>query len=131
MGVETLIGLPQRGRGRRSKDAQARYEAELSAFCEAIVQIRSTLDFDISARGWCYILEDHGLTKGDFDKAQSLIADCRKTGLLPLDIVAEDGARSFLNLEVLDSDDPEGQAQAVINYLSRAHLHYGASRYFW
>ena len=48
------------------------------------------MDFGVGARGWSYILEQHGLTKGDFDAAQALITDCRKTGDLPLDICAED-----------------------------------------
>ena len=52
-----------------------------------------TLDFAVSARGWCYILEEHGLAKGDFDKAEAVINDARKAGLLPIDICAEDESR--------------------------------------
>lgn len=130
MTAGTNIVLPQRGRGRISKTAQAQYEDALDEFCAAIVQIRATIDFDISARGWCYILEPFGLLKGDFDKAQALITDCRKHGRLPLNIVAEDGARSFLNLEDLDEDDPVNCADAAINYLSQAH-HFYTPMSFW
>jgi len=121
----SAINLPRRGRGRQSAAALERYEAELAAFCRAIVEIRSRLDFQVSARGWSYILEEHGLAKGDFDHAQSLIADCRKRGLLPLDIVAEDGARSFENLEG-DPDDtsPEEEAEWIVNSVKHRHLYY-------
>jgi hypothetical protein len=124
MTPDISIVLPHRGRGRHSQVAQAQYEDALLAFCAAIIQIRSTIDFDISARGWCYILENHGLLKGEFDRAQALITDCRKQGRLPLNIVAEDGARSFLNLEDLDDNDPVNCADAAINYLSQAHQFY-------
>jgi hypothetical protein len=71
----SALTLPRRGRGRLTGIAENDYQAKLRAFCQAILQIRSTLDFEISARGWCYILEDHGLKKGDFDSAETLIAD--------------------------------------------------------
>ena len=107
------VRFPRRARGRQSAEAQALYAQDLAAFCEALVQIRSTLDFDISSRGWCYILEEYGLGKGDFDAAQTLIGDCRKDGSLPLDIVAEDNARQFNNLESIDATTPEEQAHFV------------------
>src|SRR5262245_41239720 len=75
----------------------------------------SRLDFEVSSRGWCYILEEHGLSKGDFDDAQELIAECRRQRLLPMDIVAEDGARAFDNLEDLDADDPEDRARSIVS----------------
>ena len=64
------IEFPWRGRGRQSAEAEARYEEQLQAFCAAILEINSTLDFQVSSRGWCYILEEYGLNKGDFDTAQ-------------------------------------------------------------
>jgi hypothetical protein len=39
------------------------------------------LEFSPSARGWCYVLEGDGLGKGDFDTAERLINDCRKSRL--------------------------------------------------
>lgn len=116
--------LPIRPRGRLSAKKEAAHQAALDHFCELILEIRSTLDFKISARGWCYILEEHGLTKGEFNKAQSLIADCRKKGLLPLDIVAEDSAREFTGLEFIDDTGPEEEAQDIVDRISDAHLYY-------
>ena len=63
------------------------------------MEIKSRLEFSISSRGWCYLLEEYGLGKGDFDATQKLINDCRKSGHLPLDLCAEDGSRSAENLD--------------------------------
>src|SRR4029077_2750132 len=82
--------LPKRPRGRPSPKATLLFEERVADFCDLILKIRSTMDFDIGGRGWCYILERHGLRKGDFDAAQRLINDCRKSGGLPLDICQED-----------------------------------------
>ena len=120
----STITLPKRGKGRQTAAAKARYEKNLRTFCAAIIEIESTLDFQVSSRGWCYILEEYGLPKGDFDKAQTLIVDCRKRGLLPLEIVAVDSAREFDGLESIDEDDPEEEAEAIIDYVRRAHLDY-------
>ena len=109
--------LPTRGRGRQTAQAAEQYQRDLQAFCEAIIEIRDRLDFEVSARGWCYILEEHGLPKGYFSRAQALIAECRKSGLLPLDIVAEDSARGFNNLELLDSPDVDIHAARLVQYI--------------
>jgi hypothetical protein len=93
------IILPARGRGRQSAAAVAAFKERAAAFCAAILEIQSRLDFKVSSRGWCYLLEEHGLGKGDFDRAQAFINDCRKAGLLPLDICAEDGSRETLHVD--------------------------------
>jgi len=89
-----MITIPTRSRGRQSAAAITRYQAQLAEFADAIRELATRSDFAVSSRGWCYILEEHGLKKGDFDKAQGLINDCRLSGLLPLDICAEDEARA-------------------------------------
>ena len=104
--------------------ATEKYEREKKAFCAEIVRIRSTIDFDVSSRGWCYLLEEHGLTKGEFDRAQKFINDCRKSGDLPLDICAEDARRATDNLEDLDKEDPQDQADLLIEGLRNAHKAY-------
>jgi hypothetical protein len=119
-----MIALPRLPRGRPSSISRTEYDTDLAAFCERILEINSTLDFQVSSRGWCYILEEHGLAKGDFDDAQELIAECRRQRLLPMDIVAEDGARSFDNLENLDDTTPEEEAEAIVEYVERCHLAY-------
>jgi hypothetical protein len=110
----TVITLPRLCRGRPTQAGKAAYAADVEAFCDEILEIRSRLDFEVSSRGWCYLLEEHGLSKGDFDVAQQLIAECRRQRILPMDIVAEDGARSFDNLEQIDHTTPEGEATRII-----------------
>jgi hypothetical protein len=79
----------------------------------------------VSSRGWCYILEEHGLGKGEFDAAQRLINDARKSGLLPIDFCAEDDSRQAEHLEKIDKEDSIEFAQGWLDYLkSHAHLQY-------
>jgi hypothetical protein len=103
-----VVALPRRSRGYQSDSAKARYQAEIEAFCGRLLEIRSRLDFEVSSRGWSYILEDRaGLGKGDFDAAERLIVECRKAGDLPLNICADDGARAADHVESLDETTPK------------------------
>lgn len=125
------VVFPKRGRGRQSAEKKAKYEREVEAFCDAIVQIASRLDFSVSSRGWCYVLEDvGGVTKGDFDSAQRLINDCRKSGMLPMDICNEDIHRSFDCLERLDEPHADGFASSWVWAVKNAYMNY-APISFW
>ena len=117
--------LPRRSRGRPSETATLVYQEQVAAFCALIQKIRSTMDFDIGSRGWCYILERHGLRKGEFDDAQRLINTCRKSGDLPLDICAEDDSRETIGIEHLDHADIDDEVESWITHLrDRAHESY-------
>jgi hypothetical protein len=102
-----MVVIPRRGKGRPSAAGAAAYREQVEEFCRQIEQIRGTLDFEVSARGWCYILEEHGATKADFDTIQNLLVDCRKSGDLPLDICAEDEARTADHIEDVTDESPE------------------------
>ena len=83
------------------------------------------LDFAVGSRGYCYLLEEHGLRKGDFDAAEKLITDCRKSGALPLDICAEDESRVTIGVETIDKLDVPHKVDSLIDYLvKRAHEGY-------
>jgi hypothetical protein len=114
--------LPKRCRGRQSAAAEAQHREQVAAFCELILQIRSTMDFAVGSRGWCYILERHGLRKGDFDAAQKLITECRKSGDLPLDICAEDASRETIGIERLDANGIPDEVESWVSYF-RNHAH--------
>jgi hypothetical protein len=114
--------LPKRPRSRQNPEAEARYREQLATFCALIRQIRSTMDFAVGSRGWCYILERHGLGKGDFDAAQKLITECRKSGDLPLSICSEDGSRETVGIERHDSSDVAGEVENWVTHL-RDHAH--------
>jgi hypothetical protein len=128
----TDLLLPRRARGRPSPNAEAAYKEQRQAFCTLILEIRSTLDFAVGVRGWCYILEGRGrITKGEFDACESFITACRKTGALPLDICAEDDARETIGLEEVTSNTVEEEAESWIDHL-RNHAHESYTPFsFW
>jgi len=117
--------LPRRARGRISAADETLYQSRVDEFCELIRGIQKTLDFKVSSRGWCYILEDRiGLLKGEFDKAQDLVNACRKSGKLPLDICADDETRSTLHVPYCSKETPACFAQDIIERIRWAHLGY-------
>jgi hypothetical protein len=123
------LAVPKRKVGAQSPKAKEEYETALDNWCEAIIKMseeRGEQDdnFAVSSRGWCYLLEPHGLLKGDFDTAQRLINDCRKSGRLPLDICCEDERRSADNLESLDDADPVEEAERVLAYANDCEQSY-------
>jgi hypothetical protein len=121
----STLSLPKRAKGRPTAAQNTRFDLDLAAWCAGILEINSTLDFRVSSRGWCYILEEKGgLFKGDFDVAQARINDCRKSGLLPLAICCDDDGRAADGLEDLDAADVEQEATNVVNYVANAHHHY-------
>jgi hypothetical protein len=116
--------FPRRERGHQSPEKERANQTALLA-CATFRQIKSTLDFDVSSRGWCYLLEGHaGLLKGDFDPAQKLINECRKSGMLPLAICAEDERRSADGLEDINDTSVEEQAGIIIGYVRNQHVFY-------
>jgi hypothetical protein len=126
----TRLSLPKRRMGYQKPAAKDAYAEDLAAWCEAIKQLASTLEFSVGTRGWCYILEEQGLAKGDFPSAEKLITDCRKSGALPLDICAEDDSRQAENLEHIDGTDPEEQAAYIIEIAREGYLRYNPVS-FW
>lgn len=80
---------------------------ELLEFAEQLIEIDESIDFKQSSRGWCYQLEGLQLvTKGEFNRVQNLINECRKNGLVPIDFVAEEAARTFHNITHPDTETP-------------------------
>jgi hypothetical protein len=69
---------------------------KLREFAQELQRISGDIGFKVSARGWCYLLEQaRMIDKSGFDKAESLINTCRRKGFLPVDFVAEEDARAF------------------------------------
>jgi hypothetical protein len=107
------VHFPARGKGRLGAARQAAYDDEVRAFVARLHEIRSRLDFSPGARGWGYLLEGDGLiTKGQFDRMETLLGDWRKDGTIPLSMVGEDDRRLADNLEALDTDNPEDYAES-------------------
>ena len=103
--------LPRRGKNRHN---------DLQDFAEQLIEIDNSTGFKVSSRGWCYQLEGlNTITKGDFNRVQSLINECRKNGMLPIDFVAEESARKFENVWIPTDGSPEenliGWVEAVLD----------------
>jgi len=79
---------------------------DLHEFADYIKGLSGEIGFRVSARGWAYLLETRRLiNKDEFDRVNSLINQCRKKGLLPINFVAEDSARLFQGVEIPASVD--------------------------
>jgi hypothetical protein len=88
-----------------TRTRQEEYDAERARFVAYILQTASRLGFAVSARGWGYIFENHGIiTKGQIDLAELFVNDCRKDGSLPLDICAVDPRRAVEGLQQIHGD---------------------------
>jgi hypothetical protein len=116
--------LPKLPPHRPNAVVKAAHEDKVEVFCEALLEVRSRLDFDPGSRGWAYILEgDRLIDKDEIDAAQELINRCRKSGNLPLDICSEDDKRAADNLEDLDPD-PQERADDLFDYVQTAEQDY-------
>jgi hypothetical protein len=88
----------------------------LITFAEQVEELSSQVG-KMSARGWCYALEGMNLiTKGQFDRVETLINECRTKGYLPIDFTAEEEGRQFSGVEEPDDQTPEEQLKGVLNY---------------
>ncbi len=101
------ITMPTTIQGRPNEEKKENRKIEVQLFCEKIIEVESSLDFPVSSRGWCYLLEEYGLNKGDFDRAETLINNCRKSGLLPLELCGQDGTRRATGIDTIDKEKEE------------------------
>ena len=85
------IRLPiMRKKGGQKKGAEEEYINSLQAFSEDLKEMQRGIDFQMSARGWCYIMEQFGLKKSDFERGQIWINECRYYGFLEPGFILED-----------------------------------------
>lgn len=97
----------------------------LSEFAEEMQRISRRIGFRVSARGWCYLLEQaRMINKDEFDKAENLINKCRREGLLPVDFVAEEDSRAFVGVE----EPSDRSIKATLQWMCGAVL--TGDRYF-
>lgn len=107
-------------------DFTKRFNAkQLQEFAEMLLEIQSQIDFKVSSRGWCYLMEQYGhINKSQFDKIEDNINRCRREGLIPVDFVAEEDARMFSGVE----EPTEGSEEGVLDWILRDVLN--GSKYF-
>lgn len=109
--------LPSRGKNR---------ESEMLEFANELKEISEQIGFKVSARGWCYILEQEGLiTKAEFSLIENLINNgCRRNGTLPIDFVAEEEARKFSGVEIPDKASPIMHMKSWLEGALEAEMYY-------
>lgn len=74
---------------------------QLKQFSNVLQAMQRQINFKVSSRGWCYLMEQAGfINKSQFNKVDMAINRCRKEGYLPVDFVAEEASRAFSNVEV-------------------------------
>lgn len=116
--------LPKLPAHRPSATVKRDYERLVLAFCSRLIEVRSSLDFEVGSRGWAYILEgERAIDKDEIDTAQKLINDARKAGYLPLDFCSEDGKRAADNLEEIEPP-PAKRAAEIVRYVRTAEQYY-------
>lgn len=78
----------------------------LEQFANVLQTMSRSIGFKVSARGWCYLMEQAGyINKAQFDRVDRAINTCRKEGLIPVNFVAEEDARAFVGVEIPSSGD--------------------------
>ena len=76
------------------------YAKDRLELVEVLKDLQAKIGFRVSARGWCYAMEQAGyVNKSQFNKVEEAINTCRKEGVLPVDFVAEEDARAFTGVE--------------------------------
>lgn len=114
----TTLEFPESsGPGRHKKAKSERVRKIENFLIKTILEIQKTIDFTPGSRGWCYLLEQHGLKKGDFSRAEKVIGDARKDGRLPLDICSDDTNRSFQNIEKINRNTPREEAREFVEWI--------------
>lgn len=108
-------------------------KAKIREFADILMRMQERIDFRVSSRGWCYLMEQAGyINKSQFNKVDLAINRCRKEGLLPVDFVAEEDARAFSNVEIpnvfRDEWDDKREISGILEWMLRDVLN--GDRYY-
>jgi hypothetical protein len=97
----------------------------INEFAELLINIQSSIDFKVSARGWGYLMESYGfITKAEFDKVADAINRCRAQGILPVDFVAEESARAFEGVVKPSKDSLEDTLDWTLTDVLEGHSYF-------
>jgi len=86
------IRLPEKKkRGGQKTGADEKQIRQLRILAEDLKEVQKGMNFHMSARGWCYVMEPFGLAKGDFESlGQPWIRKCRVLGFLEPGFIKEE-----------------------------------------
>ncbi len=102
----TITALPRMGSGRVSETKRLQFHADVREVVAWMQQYVARLGFAPVARSWLYALESEGvITKGDFNWAGKWLADRRKEGLIPFELVGADSTRALTGDDVHDEEE--------------------------
>lgn len=115
-----LTALPRMGSGRVNAEKKEEFCREVEKIVLWMQNYVDQLGFAPVARSWLYAFESEAvITKGDFVWAGKWLADRRKEGLIPFELVADDTTRK---LEGHDTYDGEGTPREYISRQLREAL---------
>jgi hypothetical protein len=101
-----ITSLPRLGSGRVSEARRHQFHAEVRGVVAWMRQYVARLGFAPVARSWLYAMESEGIiTKGNFTWAGKWLADRRKEGLIPFDLVGADTTRALTGSDVYDEEE--------------------------
>lgn len=128
----TITELPRPGSGRWSEAKRLKFHADVREVVAWMRQYVARLGFAPVARSWLYALESEGIiTKGDFTWASKWLADRRKEGLIPFELVGADTTRALTGSDIYDEEETPRE---YINRQLRKSLeqakHYWPSSYW-
>jgi hypothetical protein len=122
-----ITELPRIGRGRVSDARRREFQEQVAEVVTWMSAYVDRLGFAPVARSWLYAMESARIiTKGEFQMAGKWLADQRKDGLIPLELVGADTTRS---LEGHDDHDGEATPREYINRQLRIALDEAAT--YW
>ena len=130
--MDAPTSLPRPGRGRMSASRRAEFERDVADVVHWMRGYVRRLGFSPVSRSWLYAFESEGIiSKGDFDWVLKWVADRRREGLIPFELVAEDDSRA---LSGSDYYDKEATPREYINRTLKEALeraeHYWPSSYW-
>lgn len=97
----------------------------LQEFAAILEEMQEKIGFRVSARGWCYLLEQNGaIDKSQFNKVESWVNNCRRRGILPIDFVAEEDARKFYGVETPCEESPVQDMGGWLEAFQNCEEHY-------
>ncbi len=101
------------------------YAKDRLELVEVLKDLRNRIGFSVSARGWCYLMEQEGyVNKSQFDKVENAINTCRKEGILPVNFVAEEDARAFAGVETPSGETIKELLARMLDDVLHGYRHY-------
>jgi len=101
------------------------YAKDRLELVEVLKDLRNRIGFSVSARGWCYLMEqERYVNKSQFDKVENAINTCRKEGILPVNFVAEEDARAFAGVETPSGETIKELLARMLDDVLHGYRHY-------